>query len=264
MILSRPNFRSICPIFATLQFCLISAFSQEPGQEFRVDRFSGVTVATQDQAMSMVMFRHKNAPMVGERAPDSILIDGESGEKTTIHTLVNERPLVMIFGSSSCNNFDLYFPDIAKFQKQYGGQFDFALIYIREAHPKGGFMPKTFREGAKIDVPAVEDARTVRERRKQALDLQKHISPEMKVYVDTLDDETGVRWGAWPQRIFVVGADHKLLYSGGPGPWHFKLTRSGWHTRAPIAMESEFSRMPFTRTSLEEFLSSYSAENEAE
>ena len=84
--------------------------------------------------------------MVGERAPDSVLIDGESGEKTTIHTLVNERPLVMIFGSSSCNNFDLYFPDIAKFQKQYGGQFDFALTYIREAHPKGGFMPKTLRE----------------------------------------------------------------------------------------------------------------------
>jgi hypothetical protein len=36
-----------------------------------------------------------------------------------------------------------------------------------------------------------------------------------------MDDAVAERWGAWPERLFVVDADGTVVYAGEQGPWGF-------------------------------------------
>ena len=40
--------------------------------------------------------------------------------------------------------------------------------------------------------------------------------------VDEIDDGVGAAYAAWPDRLFLVGKDGKMAYSGGRGPFGFK------------------------------------------
>lgn len=221
---------------------------------YRFDRYSGETVRDADHAAAIMMLRHVNAPLKGETAPNSEMISAKSGRKIPLYSMLKEKPLVLIFGSSSCSNLDSYRQDIAEFCEKYGEKVEFAFVYLREAHPEGGFMPNLNRNGADVIIPPLPDPRSIEERRKAALNLQSETSDELRVFVDSIDDEMAVRWGAWPDRIFVIGPDRKLMYSGGPGPFHFRFNKAGWHSKPPAQMENAFLSMPFSRMSLEEFL----------
>lgn len=40
--------------------------------------------------------------------------------------------------------------------------------------------------------------------------------------IDEIDDGVGAAYAAWPDRLFLVGKDGKIAYSGGRGPFGFK------------------------------------------
>lgn len=223
---------------------------------YRFDRYSGETVRDADHAAAIMMLRHVNAPLVGETAPNSEMIQAKTGRKVNLNSILREKPLVLIFGSASCSNLDSYRQDISNFCARYGDTVDFAFVYLREAHPEGGFMPNLSRDGVDIMIPPLPDPKTIKERRNSALTLKKETSEQLQVFVDSIDDEMAVRWGAWPDRIFVIGPDRKLMYSGGPGPFHFRFSKAGWHSQPPEQMNRAFLSMPFSRISLEEFLDS--------
>jgi hypothetical protein len=44
----------------------------------------------------------------------------------------------------------------------------------------------------------------------------------MPVLVDRIDDRVDGLYAGWPERMFVVGRDGKIAYSGRQGPWGFK------------------------------------------
>ena len=44
----------------------------------------------------------------------------------------------------------------------------------------------------------------------------------MPVLVDGMDDAVSEAFAAWPERIYVVRADARLAYVGGPGPFAFE------------------------------------------
>jgi thiol-disulfide isomerase/thioredoxin len=235
----------------------LSACAEEPVNEFRYDRYSGVPVMTQKMAEAIMLHRHVNAPIVGERAPDGQLIDAVTGESKTLYQVIQDKPMVLLFGSSSCSNLDMYLENIKEIVERFQRRVDFSLIYIREAHPEGGFMPVQMRDGKEYHHPSLPDSKSIEERKKQALGFQKNTTTGLRAFVDSLDDEMAVRWGAWPVRTFVIGTDRKVLYTGGPGPFYFHLTKDGWHTTPDAYMAEEFLRMPFSRESLEEFLVRY-------
>ena len=43
----------------------------------------------------------------------------------------------------------------------------------------------------------------------------------MPVLVDSMDDDVSKAFAAWPERIYVVGADGRVAFAGGPGPFEF-------------------------------------------
>jgi hypothetical protein len=45
----------------------------------------------------------------------------------------------------------------------------------------------------------------------------------LPICVDTLDDAVEKAYAGWPDRIYVIDADGKIAYKGGPGPGGFKV-----------------------------------------
>jgi len=41
----------------------------------------------------------------------------------------------------------------------------------------------------------------------------------MPVLVDGMDDAVSEAFAAWPERIYVVDANRRIAFAGGPGPW---------------------------------------------
>lgn len=44
----------------------------------------------------------------------------------------------------------------------------------------------------------------------------------MPCVVDTIDNAVDEAYAGWPERLFVIGADGRVAYAGGQGPFGFK------------------------------------------
>ena len=91
-------------------------------------------------------------------------------------------------------------------------------MYIREAHPTDGRQVKQ-NEKDKI---LIKDPTTLAERRKVAKEFADEFKVSLPVLVDTLDDRMEKAYAGWPDRLYVIDADGKVAYVGGPGPRGFK------------------------------------------
>ena len=92
------------------------------------------------------------------------------------------------------------------------------MVYIREAHPTDGWqVPQNER-----DKILVKDPKTIEERTKVAGEFAADFKVSLPVLVDTIDDAVGKAYWGWPDRLYVIDAEGKLAYVGGPGPGGFK------------------------------------------
>ena len=92
------------------------------------------------------------------------------------------------------------------------------MVYIAEAHALDGVWPMMGR-GA----PVVEEPITLEERLAVAgkcitgLELK-----AIPAVVDLLDDAVNATWQAWPDRLYLVAKDGKVVFAGGRGPRGFR------------------------------------------
>lgn len=91
------------------------------------------------------------------------------------------------------------------------------MVYIREAHaidsrsPMGGG-----------NAPLVEDPVTAAERKAVAETCMSKLALEpMPALIDDMSDSVNDDYGAWPDRLYLVGKDGRIAYRGGPGPFLF-------------------------------------------
>ena len=96
----------------------------------------------------------------------------------------------------------------------YGDRVRFLVIYIREAHPADGWGT-----GGKY---TIYDPKTIEERRKVAGLCQEELQYGIRTYVDELDDAVMTAYAAWPERLYLVDEDGRVVYAGGRGPFGFK------------------------------------------
>jgi hypothetical protein len=90
------------------------------------------------------------------------------------------------------------------------------MVYIREAHPSDGW---------RIPVPGqpeVADPKRIEERRAVAGQCETALSYGMPTLVDGMDDAVMTAYAAWPDRLYLVGLDGRVVYAGGRGPFEFK------------------------------------------
>ena len=89
----------------------------------------------------------------------------------------------------------------------------FVVIYIREAHPKDGWDYG--------DISTVNDPTSIAQRRELAKECGVAMKHGIKTYVDKMDDRTMRAYAAFPERLYLIGTDGKVVYRGGLGPMGF-------------------------------------------
>ena len=96
---------------------------------------------------------------------------------------------------------------------KYGDQVTFILVYVREAHAIDSHYPMMFGE--------IEDPVTIEERHELAVFSSKELGFTMPSVVDDMEDSVGRSYGAWPERLYLVGQDGNVAFRCGPGPFGF-------------------------------------------
>jgi hypothetical protein len=101
---------------------------------------------------------------------------------------------------------------------RYRGGVSFLAVYVKEAHPEDGWVLSENREAgiAVVDPAANEERESVAASCAVALRLN------MPMAIDAVDNEVARAYGGWPDRLYLVGADGRIAYQGGEGPFGFK------------------------------------------
>jgi hypothetical protein len=84
---------------------------------------------------------------------------------------------------------------------------------VREAHPIDGVMPSGFG--------LIEDPIDDKERASVAGTCVKDLELPMQALVDHVDNKVQDAYGGWPDRLYLVGKDGKIVYAGARGPQGF-------------------------------------------
>ncbi|GAA6235029.1 type I iodothyronine deiodinase [Lates japonicus] len=95
--------------------------------------------------------------------------------------------------------------------KDFSDIADFLVIYIAEAHSTDGWA---FTNNIDIN-----QHRTLEERLSAAQILVQK-EPLCPVVVDEMNNVTAIKYGALPERLYVLQAG-KVVYKGGMGPWGY-------------------------------------------
>ena len=107
--------------------------------------------------------------------------------------------------------------DLHRIYDTYKDRARFLTVYISEAHPDDEWRLDTNREESFVfNQPRVFD-----ERKALAKVLVDRLKYRLPVAIDTLDNRTEKAFAAWPERIYILGAEGKVLYRGGMGPFGF-------------------------------------------
>lgn len=212
------------------------------------DPWAGKPVMNFEQAKGLLEGRLNNAPKLGEPAPDFTLVNSLTGEAVSLKQLHRDKPVVLYFASYSCHITHNSAAELTRIANRFKNFVNIVVVYIREAHPEGGYAPTP--GGQRFVVPAPFDfASRVTAARRLAAD-EKFDYP---ILVDAMDDTVTARWGAWPVRLFVINRSGKVVFAGQQGPWFFKPTKT-YDPDVPQVPEGLRNLPGYSRESLEEFL----------
>jgi hypothetical protein len=94
---------------------------------------------------------------------------------------------------------------------------DFVTVYIKEAHPTDEWQVPA----NETDSVCYSQPKTLEERRLIANDFVERFHYALPLVVDTMENQAEDTYAAWPERLYVIGAEGKILYKGAMGPQGF-------------------------------------------
>jgi len=100
----------------------------------------------------------------------------------------------------------------------YRDQVEFLLVYVREAHPVEGWRVD-INDRAGIVLPEAKDA----EQKEQHADIcVLKLDIRFTTIIDNMDNQVELDYAAWPDRLYLVGRDGRIAWTGRPGPMGFR------------------------------------------
>ena len=94
----------------------------------------------------------------------------------------------------------------------------FFIVYIREAHPEDGWVLADNRR----EEIAVVDPVSLDERAGAADACALRLATRIPILLDDVDDAVASAYGAWPDRLYLIGRDGTIAFQGDVGPFGFK------------------------------------------
>jgi hypothetical protein len=100
---------------------------------------------------------------------------------------------------------------------RYRDRVQFYVIYTREAHPDDGWrVPENLREEIHVREP-----RSGSERKAVATLCQISLDLKMPMLVDAIDNRVEESYISRPMRLYLIGRDGRIVYTGNQGPFGF-------------------------------------------
>jgi peroxiredoxin len=134
---------------------------------------------------------------VGSAAPDFTLPRLEDGRQVRLSSFRGHKPVVLVFGSLSCDRLCDQWDELERLRRAYQGRAEFLFVYIREAH---------------MDAP--------RDRSRPPMEWVQQTVAERKLAFPCIfagGGEVERAYDAWPKRLVVVGVDGRIALDAGRG-----------------------------------------------
>lgn len=94
----------------------------------------------------------------------------------------------------------------------------FYAVYILEAHPSDVWqMQSNIRDSVVFSSPKNEDERT-----NVAGACVRKLGIKFPAIIDGFENHTEVAYTGWPDRLYLIDRDGKVVYKSKPGPFGFK------------------------------------------
>ncbi len=106
---------------------------------------------------------------------------------------------------------------IEELQKKYSDTVNFVIVYIKEAHPDDEWQMEVNEESGVI----YSQPKSTEERRELARAFIDQMDVETETLLDDIDNTARACYAAWPERLYVIGTDGRIIYKGGMGPFYF-------------------------------------------
>ena len=113
---------------------------------------------------------------------------------------------------------------------QYKGVAQFFIVYIKEAHPSDDWANRVNPR-----LKYIKDPTNLFERFQVANTCVRDLEVSIPCLVDDMENSTARSYKAWPDRLFVIGKDGRIAYTGGPGPEGFLPHEMEKELRAELA-----------------------------
>ena len=102
--------------------------------------------------------------------------------------------------------------------ERYGDRVAFFIVYIREAHPEDGWV---LAENRREEI-ALADPTSLEERAGAAEACVLRLETRIPVALDGVDDAVALAYGGWPDRLYLIGRDGRVVFGGERGPDGFR------------------------------------------
>jgi hypothetical protein len=113
---------------------------------------------------------------------------------------------------------------------KYRKKIEFLLVYVREAHSTDGWQVEA-NEKEKI---LLESAKNYEQKEEHATSCVRNLGIQFPALVDGMDNAVEKAYSGWPDRLYLVGKDGRILFKAGVGPGGFK----------PDQLEAAIGKLP--------------------
>lgn len=101
--------------------------------------------------------------------------------------------------------------------REFRDRVAFYVVYIEEAHASDMWQ---LSSNVKDEVVHASP-RSYEERTGLATSCVRNLGLEMPALIDDFSNSTERAYTAWPDRLYLVGADGRMAWKSGPGPFGF-------------------------------------------
>jgi Iodothyronine deiodinase len=109
-------------------------------------------------------------------------------------------------------------PALNELYGKYGDQVAFLVVYILEAHPTDVWQTQSnIKDKVLFATPKDEDERAF-----VAGACVRKLGIKFPAVVDGFDNTTEKSYTGWPDRLYLIGQNRRVLYKSKPGPFGFK------------------------------------------
>ncbi len=138
---------------------------------------------------------HKGAKRPGETLPEFDLLTTD-GDRFATQDFVGDRPLFLVTGSITCPMTASAMPSLKRLYAQRGGDVDFVMLNVREAHP-----------GENYPQPG-----TIEQKMDRARTLKDFYQLPWTVAVDDIDGTLNIAMDAKPNSSYLMDRDGTIVF----------------------------------------------------